>query len=157
MSPAASTGPEITLTCRLAAAPDRVFAAWLDPATIRRWMFGAALGRKEEVLHLMTDPRIGGAFSFLVRRGTEEIDHVGTYLELERPHRLVFTWGPAEADTSRVTVEIAPEGKGSLLTLTHALHPDWAPYAGRTREGWTRMLGLLATVLKQPDATQRRV
>jgi len=144
------TAPEIKVVARLPAAPERVFDAWLDPEMIRRWMFGAALGRKEQVLHIITDPRVGGGFSFLVHRGAEDIDHVGTYLELDRPHRLVFTWGPALTDSSRVTVAVAPDGTGSVLTLTHVLHPAWAAYASRTREGWTKMLAVLRTVLAAP-------
>jgi uncharacterized protein YndB with AHSA1/START domain len=33
------------------------------------------------------DARIGGSFSFVVRRQGEEIDHMGTYLEIDRPQR----------------------------------------------------------------------
>jgi uncharacterized protein YndB with AHSA1/START domain len=57
----------VVVTHRFAASPERVFDAWLDPALIGQWMFGPAV-REEEVLRLATDPRVGGSFSFLVRR-----------------------------------------------------------------------------------------
>jgi uncharacterized protein YndB with AHSA1/START domain len=130
--------------------PEGVFDAWLDPAMIGRWMFGPAL-RDEEVVHLNVDARVGGSFSFLVRRQGKELDHVGEYLELDRPRRLVFTWGVREGgqkpDMSTVTVEVLPSDGGSELTLTHDLHPDWADYAGKTEQGWTKMLGALETSL----------
>jgi uncharacterized protein YndB with AHSA1/START domain len=130
------------------ARPERVFDAWLDPKLIGQWMFGPAL-REEQVLRIAVDARVDGSFSFLVRRDQQELDHTGKYLEIERPRRLVFTWGVGTASEaeSRVTIEIAPQGAGCELTLTHDMHPKWAEYAGRTEAGWTRMLDVLATTL----------
>lgn len=135
---------------------ERVFDAWLDPALIEGWMFGAAV-RNEEILHLRNDPRVGGRFSFLVQRGEQRIDHVGTYLELDRPRRLAFTWAAvlvgADEDvdeaSSRVTIELIAAGDGCDLTLTHEMDPKWADYAERTRMGWTKMLGDLADALEK--------
>jgi uncharacterized protein YndB with AHSA1/START domain len=143
--------PKVVVTHRFAATPERVFDAWLSPAMIGQWMFGPAL-RDEEIVRIMLDPHVGGTFSFVVRREVDgraqEIDHVGRYLEIERPHRLVFTWSVAGTGSdSRVIVEIAPAGDGAELILTHELDPDWADYADRTRTGWTTMLGALEKVL----------
>lgn len=136
----------VTVVHRFKAAPERVFDAWLSPDLLGQWMFGAKL-RDEEILRISVDGRVGGSFSFLVRRQGEEIDHVGKYLEIDRPRRLVFTWGIGEGDSSRVIIDIVPSGTGCELTLTHELHPDWADYAARTEAGWTKMLGLLEEVL----------
>jgi uncharacterized protein YndB with AHSA1/START domain len=125
--------------------PERVFDAWLDEALIARWMFAPDL-LDQEVVRIRIEPRVGGTFSFVVRRPPgkgQEIDHTGTYLELARPRRLAFTWGIAGGDASRVTVDI---GAGSL-TLVHQIHPDWAPYAERTRQSWAKMLAKLVQVL----------
>jgi uncharacterized protein YndB with AHSA1/START domain len=143
------TGSDIKVTvvhC-FKAAPERVFDAWLSPDLVGQWMFGAKL-RDEEILRIAVDGRVGGSFSFLVRRQGEEIDHVGKYLEIDRPRRLVFTWGIGEGDSSRVVIDIVPVGTGCELTLTHELHPDWADYAARTEAGWTKMLGVLDEVLR---------
>jgi uncharacterized protein YndB with AHSA1/START domain len=130
------------------ASPERVFDAWLEPAMLGQWMFGAAL-RDEVILHLHVDALVGGKFSFLVRRQGTEIDHIGTYLEIDRPHRLVFTWGIAgESDgDSTVAIDIKPIASGSELTLTHTMDAKWAEYADRTKQGWTKMVGVLAKVL----------
>jgi uncharacterized protein YndB with AHSA1/START domain len=134
--------------------PERVFDAWLDTAMIGQWMFGPRL-RDEEVVRLSIDARVGGRFSFVVRRQGEEIDHVGTYLEIDRPRRLVFTWGVGQGDSSRVTVDIVAMGTGCELTLIHELHPDWADYAGRTEAGWTKMIeALRATVGGEAERTE---
>jgi len=142
----------VRVTRAFSASAERVFDAWLDTAMIGRWMFGLAL-REEEVLRIAVDARAGGSFSFLVRRQGQEIDHVGEYLEIDRPRRLVFTWGIREhlPDTSRVTIEIMSKGTGCEVTLIHELHPDWADYASRTEEGWTKMLGVLGAVLDNTD------
>lgn len=142
-----SPSPTVTVsvTRQIAAPPEQVFDAWLDPVMIGKFMFGPRL-RDEEVVHLHVDARVGGTFSFLVRRQGTDIDHVGHYRELNRPRRLVFTWGiaGASADESVVSIEITATGTGSELTLTHEMDARWAEYAGRTEAGWTKMLGSLA-------------
>ena len=143
-----STKQDVTVrvTHRYNASPERVFDAWLDPTLIDGWMFGPSQ-RDEEVVRISVDPRVGGSFSFLVRRQGQEIDHTGEYLELDRPRRLAFTWGagaPGEKpDMSRLSIDISAIDNGCELTLTHELHPDWADYADRTREGWTKILAAL--------------
>ena len=139
---------KVSVTRHFDASPERVFDAWLDPEMIGKWMFGPAL-REEEVLRIVADARVGGAFSFLVRRQGQEIDHVGKYREIDRPRRLIFTWGIAgeSEDESLVIIEIVPQGTGAELTLTHEMDPKWADYASRTEAGWTKMLDALSVTL----------
>jgi len=143
---------------KLRSSPERVFDAWLDPVLIGRWMFGPAL-REEEILRIAVDARVGGAFSFLVRRRGQEIDHVGNYLEIDRPRRLVFTWGIAEnlPETSRVSITIDPaksaDGTRSVLTLVHELEPKWADFASRVEGGWTKMLAALDALFESAGST----
>jgi uncharacterized protein YndB with AHSA1/START domain len=144
-----NTAPAIArVVRRFGAAPERVFDAWLSRDMIGQFMFGPAL-RDEEIVRLSLDPRVGGAFSFVVRRQGQEVDHIGHYLEIDRPRRLVFTWGGAAASTdmSRVSIDIGALPTGCELTLTHEMHPDWADYASRAEAGWTKMLDALGTVL----------
>ena len=138
----------VQVTRRLSASPKSVFDAWLDPDLVGRWMFGPLL-RDEEVLRIDIDPRVDGSFSFLVRRQGQEIDHIGTYLKLDAPRRLVFTWAvaPAPVDSSRVTIELVPEEGGTQLTLTHEMAPEWAAYKAKVEESWAKMLATLEQVL----------
>jgi uncharacterized protein YndB with AHSA1/START domain len=137
----------VRVTRRFAAPAGKVYDAWLQPEMLGRWMFGPGV-RDEEIVHLSLDAHVGGAFSFLVRRQGKELDHVGRYLELQRSRRLVFTWGMINADSSRVSVDIVSSDIGCELLLTHELHPDWADFASRTEQGWTKMLGALAKALE---------
>ncbi|MCL6710611.1 SRPBCC family protein [Pseudoxanthomonas sp. z9] len=136
---------EVQVTRPFRARAEQVFDAWLDPAWLGRWMFGPDV-RAEKVLHLRTEPRVGGGFSFLVERQGQTIDHVGTYQRIERPRRLVFTWairGESDEDASTVAIDIADTPEGCMLTLTHTLPARWADYAPRTRQGWSTMLDAL--------------
>ena len=143
-----ATNPVVRVTHLYRFAPERVFDAFLDTRMIGRWMFGPAL-REEEIVRLELDPRVGGSFSFVVRRQGQEINHVGKYLEINRPRRLVLTWA-VEApvtDDSRVTVDIRATPPGCELTLTHEMHPAWADFTKRTEDAWTKMLGALDSTL----------
>lgn len=130
------------------ATAERVFDAWLDPAMIGRFMFGPAL-REETIIHLKVDARVGGAFSFKVDRAGQEIDHIGVYREIDRPRRLVFTWGIAGMSDgeSVVTIDITQRDGGCDLTLVHEMQPQWADFAPRVEQGWTTMLTALGKVL----------
>lgn len=123
---------------RMAASAERVFDAWLDPALVPLW-FAPGLGPMTRVA---IEPRVGGRFSFAQQREDGEVDHVGEYLEVDRPRRLVFTWSLPEysADVSKVALDIAPDGDGCRVTLTHEMDPKWAEHAARTEHGWKTML-----------------
>jgi uncharacterized protein YndB with AHSA1/START domain len=126
---------------------ERVFDSWITPTAIGRWMFGKSV-RDEEIIHIKLDPHIGGSYSFLVRRNGVEIDHIGEFLEIQRPTKLVITWGVrADNVRSRVAVEITPDKLGCELVLTHELAPGWEAYVDRVRESWTKMLAALEASL----------
>lgn len=139
--------PTAVIAQKFTVAPQRVYDAILDPDMISRFMFGPLL-REEKILHIRNDPQPGGAFSFKVRRGDVEIDHVGKYLELDPPGRIVYTWNIAPDDAySVVTIDIEPTGSGCTLKLVHEIAPEWAEYIERTEQGWTRMFSVLADLL----------
>jgi uncharacterized protein YndB with AHSA1/START domain len=129
---------------RFAAQAEDVFDAWIDPAKIRQW-FGPGLGEMRQV---DIDPRVGGRFRIVQRRGDGDATHAGEYLDLERPRHLAFTWTtPPQPDQSRVHVEIAVAADGCELTLTHDMEPRWAPHVHRVEHGWATMLGAMARML----------
>jgi uncharacterized protein YndB with AHSA1/START domain len=130
---------------RYDAPAERVCDAWLDPGVARLFLFAT---REGEMLRAETDPRVGGRFTFVDRRPEMgEVEHVGEYLEIDRPRRLVFSFAvPAfSPDPTLVTIEIAPEGEGCRLVLTQKdVLPD---HAERSREGWRRILDGLSPAL----------
>jgi uncharacterized protein YndB with AHSA1/START domain len=145
----ADTSHLIRISYRFDASPERVFDAWLVPEKVAAWMAAPAramTGTTDEILHIEVDARVGGRFSFKVRRQGQAIDHVGEYLELDRPRRLVFTWGVAGFDgSSTVSMDFTPDGAGTLVSLTcSGVTPE---YQERTEKGWTTILGAIAATL----------
>lgn len=142
----------LTVTRKFDATPERVFDAWLDPEMARRWLFTVPGG---EIVTAENEPRVGGAFTFVNRRTDQDIRHVGEYLEIDRPRRLVFTFAVPQFSPAydRVTVGIARLGKGCELTLTHEMAADMFEEWGEpSRQGWTTMFGQLdAQLRRRPD------
>lgn len=132
----------VRVTRRFDASAERVFDAWLDAKRAARWLFATDTGT---IVRAEIDARVGGSFTLTDRRDGQDLEHTGRYLVIERPRRLVFTFGlPAFASTfDRVTIEIVPLGNGCELTLTHEMKPEWAHFRERTENGWARMLAAL--------------
>jgi len=136
----------VSVSRRIAATPETVFDAWLDRDGVGRWLFATPGGESERV---EIDPRVGGGFTIVERRDGELAEHFGEYVALDRPRLLAFDfWTSFSDERTRVTIEIAPEDGGALLTLTHA--GVWADYEDRTRQGWTMILeGLERRIARQ--------
>jgi uncharacterized protein YndB with AHSA1/START domain len=129
----------IRVSRRFRASPERVFDAWLDERTAGRWWFATPTGKMQSV---KIDGRVGGAFRIVERRGDIDADHFGTFIELDRPRRIVLDFATdREHAPTRVTIEITPvKGGGCELTLSHDLSPEWAEYKDRANQGWTMIL-----------------
>lgn len=141
--------PVVRVTRRFNASAERVFDAWLDPVRAAKWLFATDQGK---MLRAEIDPRVGGKWNFTERRGDTTAEHTGEYLVIDRPRRLVFTFGvpSASPDFDRVTVEIEPQGSGCVLTLTQEMKPEWAEYRDRTEGGWTKIIDGLGRSLGEP-------
>ena len=122
---------------------ERVFDAWLDPETARRFLFATKTGT---VVRAELDARVGGRFVIVDRRAAGDAQHYGEYHEIQRPRRRVFMFSVERsfANATRVTIEVEPRGAGCELTLTHEVPAEFAEFEERTRGGWTTMLDALA-------------
>jgi uncharacterized protein YndB with AHSA1/START domain len=128
------------------ASPECVFDAWLNPATAGRWLFATAAG---QMVRLEIDARPGGRFLIVERRGGEDVEHLGEYIEVDRPRRLAFSFTVPRYSplATRVAIEIAPARAGCELTLTHeGVLEEWA---SSTEAGWKSILDGLAAPLEQ--------
>jgi uncharacterized protein YndB with AHSA1/START domain len=100
------------------------------------------------------DARAGGKWSITDLRGGMEYTGIGEYVEVHRPHRLVFTFGMPQFSRyfNRVVVQIAPDGNGCILTLTQ--EGVLADNGKGTEEGWGKMFdALVATLGLLPKVT----
>jgi len=142
-----STHPTARVSRIFSASPETVFDAWFNPAMISQWMFGPHM-RKEEVLRIALDPRVGGFFSFVVRKQDKEIDHIGKYLEIDRPRRLSFTWGTSEsAGENKGIIDITRTPRGCQCNVAHEMPATMAEHVSRAENAWGEMLDALARTL----------
>ena len=139
----AENAGKLVITRRFDFSIERVFDAWLDPARAAKFLFATPTGK---MVRVEIDARVGGSFN-ITRRDGEDIEHVGTYLEMDRPHRLVFTFGVPKfsAQMTRVSIDLKPLPAGCELTLTQEQIPS--EWVDRTREGWGMILDGLAAHL----------
>lgn len=102
---------------------EKVFDAWLDPELLSQFMLPMP-GMPQPKTEI--DARQGGRFTIMMDVGEEVIPHSGTYLEIERPNRLVFSWeSPFSTDGSTVTLVFTAEGADNTrVELTHIKFPD---------------------------------
>ena len=92
---------QVRATHRYGAPPETVFDAWLDPKVAGRFLFATPTG---QMVKAEIDPRVGGHFNFTDRRpDMGDVEHVGTYLAIERPRRLVFEFAVPAYDPTRTT------------------------------------------------------
>lgn len=86
----------IRVTKRFSVSPERIFDAWLEPKTAGKFLFSTPTGT---MVRVEIDARVGGAFRFTDRRDGEDIDHTGTYVEIDRPKRLVLIFAVPKFST----------------------------------------------------------
>jgi uncharacterized protein YndB with AHSA1/START domain len=147
-----SSSVVIRVSHRFNASAERVFDAWLIPGQASRFLFRTRTGN---VMQCEIQAEVGGGFTVTDRRPAAEGDesvfdvvHLGKYLELSRPRRIVFdlTVLTYTEDTTRVTVDVTPlGGQASELLLTHELGATHQAHIveASTRKGWVNMLALM--------------
>ena len=127
--------PLIVSSVWIDAAPERVFPFSTDAARLTQW-----LGEAAEL-----EPAPGGRFAVDISRRLIR----GSYLEVDPPRRVVFTWGDAGSaelppGSTRVEVELDGTAAGTTVTLRHfgLTGEDRADHA----RGWPIKLGALGEV-----------
>jgi uncharacterized protein YndB with AHSA1/START domain len=140
-SPRTDTAAEVEI--RIAASPETVFDFFTDPDKMIQWM-----GRSAEL-----DPRAGGVLRCDING--RDIAR-GEYVAVERPSRIVFTWGWEGEDPtvapggSTVEVLFARDGEGTQLRLIHSGLPS-AESAERHNHGWRHYAERLTAVAAGGD------
>ncbi len=143
---ATTGGSVIVLTERVHATPEVVFEFLVDPEKVLRWM-----GTEIEI-----EPEPGGKF-WLNATGTDIAS--GTYLEVDRPHRVVFTWGweggaEVPPGSSTVTITLTADHDHTMVELRHEGLPGGA--GDEHVEGWSYFLPRLAAAAAGSDPGPNR-
>jgi uncharacterized protein YndB with AHSA1/START domain len=131
---------DLRTSVEIEAPPEVVFEHLVDPDRMVRWM-----GQHAELA-----PVPGGAFAVDINGALFQ----GEFLEVERPRRVVVTWGLAGAadlppGASRVEFELTPTPTGTRLDLIHTGLPGTR--AETHRAGWGNYLARLRQVAGGAD------
>ena len=140
---APDTRPSLTLTRRLRARPEKVYAAWTEPEKLAQW-FGPSQVKAGSV-KAEIDLRAGGRYRISFDSASGEYNQVdGIYREVVPNQRVVFSWAwhSTPERESLVTVSLKPDGRGTLLTLQHEQFFNEAARDGHQR-GWSELLDRL--------------
>lgn len=130
----------LAVTRTIAAPANQVFEAWLDPQMIAKFMRPMPDMPAPDVKN---DPVEGGRFDIVMKAGDDEIPHAGTYREISRYSRLIFTWeSPFSIDGSTVTLDFDEVDGKTKVTLTHVKFPS-EESRDNHENGWTAILAAL--------------
>jgi uncharacterized protein YndB with AHSA1/START domain len=124
-----TAGALYTASVHVAADAERVFEYFTRPEAIVRWMGDYAV----------LDPTPGGEFTLDINGMPVR----GRYLEVDRPRRLLLSWGHAGSDrlppgASTVEITFTPSDGGTTVTVVHAGLPG--PEDRQHRLGWPHFL-----------------
>ena len=145
MTEAVGTEP-IVREVQIEARPQTVFEFFTDPEKLTRWL----------AVEATLDPRPGGV-CHQTHEGREGARYSmrGEFVEVQPPHRLVFTWGftnpeiEVEPGASTVEVTFTEHAGGTLLRLEHRDLP--APERGNHDGGWNTMLERLRRAVEESE------
>lgn len=126
---------EYRTSIEIEASPEEVFDYLVTPDGMTAWM-----GQRADL-----DPRPGGTFQVDIAGSPIR----GRYLEVDRPHRVVVSWGVAgSADfppgASLVSFTLGVTARGTRVELVHSGIPD-VLVTGHA-DGWAHFLPRLSVV-----------
>lgn len=135
----------VNLKKTINAPAEKLFDAWLDPIMLAQFILPMPGMSHPEVEN---DAREGGSFSIVMQVGDDKIPHTGSYLTINRPHELVFSWlSPFSTDGSQVSLSFnAVDANTTEIELTHVTFPDEESRANH-EGGWGNILDMLNQII----------
>jgi uncharacterized protein YndB with AHSA1/START domain len=144
--------PDLTLviTKEFSAPRERVFDAWLDPKVISQWIGPRSVKAETQLL----EPRVGGRYRIFMRGADGKGPTVGgTYREIKRPERLVFTWAwdsdhphGHKGYETLVTLTFRAVTAGTEMTMRHEIF-ETKESRDSHNQGWNASFEKLAELL----------
>jgi uncharacterized protein YndB with AHSA1/START domain len=140
--------PSLTITRRLRASPQKVYAAWTNPENLVQWF--ALTQAKPGSMQADLDVRVGGRYriSFTNDKNDEYFEVGGLYREVVPNERLVFTWAwhSTPERESLVSIQLKPDAAGTLMVFQHEQFGDETARDNHER-GWNTFFDVLEKVV----------
>jgi len=137
---------ELKISRRLKAPRERVFDAFTDPEALSAWWGPEGMTCPEPKVEV----REGGAYELAIHNSDGDVHTVaGTYREITRPERLVFTWRwihNPDGVEMLVTLTFNDVGGDTVLDLHQTLMPS-EEAARLHNEGWSSSFNKLESYL----------
>jgi uncharacterized protein YndB with AHSA1/START domain len=133
----------------VAAPPDRVFQALVDPKQVMSWWTGGDC----QIEHFSMETKRGGRWQYDTKQGNLNVNGVskfhceGEVVEYDPPRRLAYTWiANWHEDKTRTTTvrwDLTPQSGGTHVKVTHSgLHQEPAARKDYSN-GWTGVVAQL--------------
>lgn len=142
----------VTVEIEIKAAPERVFAAWIDPKEMIKWW-------GDEEYYQMTscrmEPFVGGRWSAsgVFHKSESRLEILGEIRAIDAPTLLRFTWHQSwlEGVVTYVEFTLRPNAEGTLLAVKHSGDPT-DELAESHRTGWELVFSWMRAYLEGPAA-----
>lgn len=148
-------GDAIVSEIQIAAPPERVFEALVNPSQVVQWWGQQGIYVCKE---FHADLRVGGNWrSAGVDGRGNPFETSGKFVEINRPKILAYTWVASWTGDLETLVrwELEPSGEGTRVRIRHSgfgAHPE----AAQNYRGWPRMLGWLQALLERGETVEDR-
>jgi uncharacterized protein YndB with AHSA1/START domain len=133
---------------RINATPEKLFAAWTQPALLVRWWGPQGVACPAAEINL----RVGGSYRIANQFPDGRVIWIaGVFEVIEPPHRLTYTWKLESGNepVERVTVCFEAHGRATEVVVTHERIPDEAARISHER-GWNGCLDSLVMYAERP-------
>ena len=140
-------GGTIVGDIEIEASPETVCDALTTPEDLAAWWGAEGIYR---TYGWEIDLRPGGAWSSRAASATSDMAVSGVFVEVDRPHRLVYTWNPEWDNTPTTTVSytLRKTTNGTHVHLEHSGFENHIPSGQHHAEGWKHVIGWLIGYLK---------
>jgi len=152
----------LTMARRFQASTRDVYKAWTKPELMKKWLFSTEATNQS----VRNELHVGGKWEIVDRRDGEEYRAAGEYLEIDPPHRLVFSLEVPQFDDleDRIIVWISPVLDACEMTFKQEIvvahEEDWtdedlekamSEFISASEKGWDRMFEELKQLVETSE------
>jgi uncharacterized protein YndB with AHSA1/START domain len=142
-----TTVPGLVMRRTYEAPPERVYQAWTQPELAQQFLCPGDV----KIAEIQLDVRVGGTYRIVMQQPDgEQLVVSGVYREVKPASKLSMTWkweedDPKDEHESLVSLDFAPHGNGTELTLRHELLAS-VESRNNHEHGWSLILDNLTSL-----------